>query len=442
LSIQKFHRAAMQNEDQEPMDNTPPGEAFEAYDTLYPSMVCAGCSCLCDDISIYVRNGQVVRTLNLCEVGAAQLSSVSGDGRMPPLSPDRYREAVQRAAAILRENPSPLVLGADVLDDRAMQGSWDLAGHLRGLWLSWAFPEVRSFYHRVKTFGWATALLDEVRDQADLVLFWKADPLVTHHRHLSRYSFFARGRFTERGNHDRILAVVAPDHTTIEPLCQQFFCLAGEQEEAFTRALTSPGPGQDFDHRDFPLLGRALNGATYVAVFLDPGHVSGEILDALFEWSGQVNSQARKRLVILPLWSAGANIEGCIQFCLEKIAAAWGADFSGGSPGPVDRDVTWETLDRHVESVLMIPPAPGTPGGDVLPDPLARMPRICVDPFKNVPSPAADVVIPAALPGVEHHGEFVRADGLPLKASCLEAFADGVYPSVEQVLLDILREAG
>jgi formylmethanofuran dehydrogenase subunit B len=432
----------MQEEDREAAEREPEGETFEDYDTADLSMVCAGCSCLCDDISAYMKNGQVVRTLNLCEIGQGRLSSVCDDGRALPLSPDAYRDAVDRAAAILREHGPALILGAEELDETAIQSSWALAEHLRGLWLPRAFPELRRFYERVKTFGWSTALLDDVRDQAEAVLFWQADPLVTHHRHLSRYSVFARGRFTERGNHDRNLTVIASDRTTIEPLCQQFFSLSPDEEKAFARALTAPGPGHDFDHRDFPLLLRSLDKPAYTALFLDPQNVSEEVLDALFEWSARVNAQPRKRLVILPLWNAGANIEGFCQFSLEKVAAAWGADFSDGAPNVVDRKLDWETLGRRVESVLLVASPPdGTHRAD-LPEALAGKPRVLLDPFKKAPASAADVVIPVALPGIEHEGVFVRSDGLPLKASGLQAFADGGYPCVEQVAADIIREVG
>jgi len=432
----------MLEENREASDRAPTGEAFEAYDAVYPSMVCSGCSCLCDDISIFVRDGRVVRTLNLCEVGAAQLSSVSDGGRIPPLSPAEYREAIERAAVLLDAHRPTLVLGAEVLDESSMRASWELAGHLRGRVLPWAFPELRGFYERVKRFGWAAALLDEVRDQAELVLFWGADPLVTHHRHLSRYSFFARGRFTERGNHDRNLAVVAADRTTIEPLCQQFFSLSADREEAFVGALTDPRPGRDFDHRDFPSLVRALDRAAYVALFLDPKNVPAKVLDALFEWSGRLNSQARKRMVVLPLWNAGANLEGFCHRCLERTAVAWGADFSAGLPEALEGDLDWETLAGRVESVLLTASPPGCTYTAELPGSLARKPRVLIDPYKTAPSSAADVVIPAALPGVEHDGVFVRADGLPLRASRLEVLSDGGYPSAEQVFLELIREVG
>jgi len=417
-------------------------ETFEAYDTAYPSMVCAGCNCLCDDISFFVKDGRVVRTLNQCEMGAAQLATLSDEGRAPPLSPADLRKAIERAAAVLRAHGPALVLGADALDEASMQGSWDLAGRLRGLWIPRAFPELCSFYQRVKTFGWATALLDEVRDQAELVLFWRADPLVTHHRHLSRYSFFARGRFTERGHHDRNLAAVAAERTPIEPLCQQFFILSATQETSFVRALTAPQPTGGFDHRDFPSLARALARAAYVALFLDPGQVAAEVLDALFEWSNRLNAQGRKRVVLLPLWNAGVNMEGFCQRCLEGAAAAWGADFSAGFPEAAQRAVDWEALAGRVGSVLLTAPPPGRAGAAALAPSLAGRPRVLIDPYKTASASAADVVIPAGLPGIEHDGVFVRADGLPLKASRLDALADRGYPSAERVFLELLREVG
>ena len=440
MSIQKFIQASIEGEEQGSTRESPEAEAFTDYDAAYHSGVCTGCSCLCDDISFYVKKGTVVRTLNLCEIGWRRLCTISAEGRIPPPSPSRLSEKLEQAAELLRSHPPVLVLGADSVDEAAIRASLELARRMQGVWLPWAFPGLKRFYKRANRFGWATALLDEVRDHAELVVFWRADPLRTHHRHLSRYSFFARGRFTERGNLDRNLAAVASDKAVMEPLCQQFFQLPAGQDVVLLEALANPRERKGFDHRDLPGLLRALQGASYVSLFVDPENVDEEALDAMFRWSAETNAAGRQRMVILPLWDGGSNSEGFCRVSLERTAAPWGADFSTATAGARLEEIGWEEVAETVNSVLVIPAGTDPSQSKRLPEALVSKPRVVIDPFKHTSNGNDPVVIPTALPGVESGGIFFRADGLPFETRRMEALSDHGYPTVGSVLAAISKQ--
>ena len=111
MSINKFIKASIQEEDQGPSAPSPQAESFTDFDHAYHSMLCAGCSCLCDDISYYMKEGRVTRTLNLCEVGWKRLCSVSAEDRVPPPSPSLLSDTVNHAARLLQAHPPVLVLG-------------------------------------------------------------------------------------------------------------------------------------------------------------------------------------------------------------------------------------------------------------------------------------------------------------------------------------------
>ncbi len=441
MSIQKFIKASIEDEQQETAPPGPLAESFTDFDAEYHSMLCAGCSCLCDDISYFFKKGSVTRTLNLCEVGWKRLCAVSSEDREPPPSPHLLSDNVKQAAALLRAHPPVLVLGADSTDEAAIRTSFELADTFGGISLPWAFPGLRRFYERAKKFGWATGLLDEVRDRAESVIFWRADPLVTHHRHLSRYSLFARGRFTERGNLDRNLAAVASHKTVIEPLCQQFFELSIDQDPALIEALAHPQVGGGFDHRDLPALARALQGASYIALFVDPEKVTDETLDALFLWSAKLNTEGRKRMVILPLWDSGSNIEGFCRVSLELNASPWGGASVRTSAGAEPEKASWEDQAGSVGSVLLISTGTDPSPGCILPTCLAEKPLVVIDPSKRSATLDGQVVIPAALPGLESDGVFFRADGLPFDVSKLEPLDNNGFPTVAEVLADLIAEA-
>ena len=441
MSVQKFIRASMQEENRQAPATTSAGEPFTDFDTDHHSAVCAGCSCLCDDISYYVKEGEVVRTLNLCEVGWRRIHTVSAEDRLPPPSPSLFEDDLKQAARLLRSHRPVLVLGADSVDEVAIRASLQLARELQGVWLPWPFAGLRRFYETARRVGWATALLDDVRDRADLVVFWRADPLVTHHRHLSRYSFFARGRFTERGNLDRSLAAVASEKTVMEPLCQHYIRVPDDRDLALIEALVDPRTtGHAFDPRDFTSLAGALERSSYIALFFDPERVEPASLDAMFRWSAKLNAEGRQRMVILPLWNAGSNIEGFCRVSLEENATPWGADFSGITSGGKTPEMGWEDLLDRVGSVLAIPSGTGPAQGLGLPECLGEKPRVVIDPFKRVPQRNGDVVIPAALPGFESDGVFFRADGIPLVARRPRGLRDHGYPTVKAVFSGIQAE--
>ena len=50
----------------------------------------------------------------------------------------------------------------------------------------------------IQQVGESTCSLGEVRNRADLVIFWGADPATSHPRHFERYSVDAQGLFVPR----------------------------------------------------------------------------------------------------------------------------------------------------------------------------------------------------------------------------------------------------
>ncbi len=116
MSIEKFVKAEMETEDQI-KEQAPTDDSFIDYDSECHSMVCGGCSCLCDDISYYVKRGEIVRTLNLCEVAMKRLRAIRSEDRLPPLPVEDFDSKIKQAADILKNNGRCLVLGADGLDD-------------------------------------------------------------------------------------------------------------------------------------------------------------------------------------------------------------------------------------------------------------------------------------------------------------------------------------
>jgi formylmethanofuran dehydrogenase subunit B len=348
-------------------------------------------------------------------------------------------ESLNNISELLMKNSPALILGADALDESSIIASLELAEKVKGIWRPWGFEGIRRFYGCVKECGWATAVFDEVRDRADMVIFWRADPLNTHLRHLSRYSFFPRGRYTERGNSDRNLAAVSDHKTVIAPLCQQFFTIQPEEDVVFIKSLMNSQFESRYDHRDFPLLANAVQRASYIAVFVDPEKTNNETLMLLFKWSEAVNRTNRKRMVILPLFNSGSNIEGFARISLEHHKSCDGFDFSG-KMSDAGGDGTLESISDIAESVIMIESGPDGAHRKILSGSFSKKPLVILSPFKQEPMDNAQVLIPVAIPGVETDGVFFRADGLPLLAEKIEGLEVENYPSAQYILKEIIKK--
>jgi len=418
----------------------PAGEGFAAIDPAMHNQICTGCSCLCDDISFSLRDGLPLQALNLCETGWKRIEPLRTAERTDPVTPEKLRGEIRLAARLLADNGPVLVLGADSLDEAGIRASRRLAKALGGLCLPRPFEAIRRFHERVRRFGWATALLDDVRDRADLVFFWRADPLRTHHRHLSRYSFFARGRCTERGHQDRKLAAVLEDQGPLETLCHHFFRIPPERDADLLDALANPSAPARFEHRDLPLLAGSVQRAAFIALFVDPERVGDDTLDRLFRWSAALNNEGIRRHVILPLWSAGTNMEGFCQVSLETCATPWGWDFSGQGVAGDGGNRGSEISLQGVRSLLLVAAGDRTGAAETLPGSLRDKPRVVLDPFGTLPLEQGDLVIRAALPGFECGGVFWRADGLPFEVPGLKGLRDRGLVSPETVLSEIARE--
>src|SRR5660398_145704 len=47
-----------------------------------------------------------------------------------------------------------------------------------------------------------SATLGQIKNRSDVIVFWGCNPVQAHPRHMSRYSTFSRGFFTEKGRKD------------------------------------------------------------------------------------------------------------------------------------------------------------------------------------------------------------------------------------------------
>ena len=120
--------------------------------------------------------------------------------------------AFARAAELLRAARYPLVYGLSRSTTEAQRAAIALAEKLGGTIDTTASTGHAPSLMALQQVGESTCTLGEIKNRADLVVFWGSDPVVTHPRHMERYSVDAVGRWVS-GRAGRFVVVV-DDHET------------------------------------------------------------------------------------------------------------------------------------------------------------------------------------------------------------------------------------
>ncbi len=335
---------------------------------------CAGCGCLCDDIEV-TADGPV-RT---CPLGDAWFAI---HDRPPVARVDGLQvsveEAADAAAAILREARAPLVYGLGGTSCEAQRRAVALAE------AAGAVIDVGAV--ATAAVGSSTATFGEIRDRAELVVLWRADPVVTHPRLLERLRL------------DPSATVVVDSQRTATAEAVGAFVEVDDDFETLWALRGGDGA-----------LAQRLLAARHVAFI----HGALDELTALALHS-LVRDLARERHAVT-LGLRGGNARGAEDVLAWQTGFAATVDFARGFPR--------EGAVEQVDAALV-----------VAADLLADVPTVAIDSRATATSRAARVAFAPAADGIEVAGTAHRMDGVPVP---LRAPLRSDRPSIEDVLAAI-----
>jgi formylmethanofuran dehydrogenase subunit B len=171
--------------------------------TVFNSVSCPICGCLCDDIEVTVENNEVVKVKNGCAVCEAKFLGYKGEHRIhspmirkeSKLVPVSMDEAVHAAAEVLANATYPILYGWSSTSSEAQRVGVELTEEIGGVMDNTAVVCHGPSILGVQEVGIPTATLGQIRHRADLIIYWGCDPWSAHPRHLERYTSFTEGRF-------------------------------------------------------------------------------------------------------------------------------------------------------------------------------------------------------------------------------------------------------
>jgi formylmethanofuran dehydrogenase subunit B len=374
---------------------------------------CAGCGCGCDDIAVAVAAGGLERLTGTCRVGDAWFAERTADATWVARVDGRevdFAEAVEESAAILGEARLPLVCGLGQTDCESQRAAVALAEAAGAV-----IDPAGGAGAASQAIGLSTATFGDLRDRAELVVVWRADPVASHPRLLPRLRLDRAGRAA-----DRTLVVVDAGRTATAEEADEFIELPPELDfEALwaMRALArdvpvDPSLAGQLPRDELGELAGRLRASRYGAVLHGPaGYADALALLAL------VRDLARgAHVVALPLRQDG-NARGAEDVLAWQTGYPAAVSFARGHPrarqgefsaaGLLERAETDAALIVGFDALRHLPPrAAGN---------LRRIPTIVVDRQSTETAATARVAFATGVAGIEREGTAHRMDGVPVR---------------------------
>jgi formylmethanofuran dehydrogenase subunit B len=161
-------------------------------------VVCPFCGCLCDDLEITVEGNEIKGAKGACAISRSKFMS-HGENRIevPTIKGKEtsLEEAVEAAAKALASAKRPLVYGLSSTESDAIARCVELAEITGGV-----VDNTSSVCHgptilALQQVGESKTSLGEVKNRANLVVFWGSNPTAAHIRHFVRYSVTPKGLY-------------------------------------------------------------------------------------------------------------------------------------------------------------------------------------------------------------------------------------------------------
>ncbi len=399
---------------------------------------CTGCALLCEDIEAIVENSRIKETRNTCRRGAARMKGCMN--RLAPSVNQRQTDiesSIKKAVEILRNASSPMLFGWSNSTCEAQLKGIRLAKKIGAV-----IDDTSSFcqgvlIEKILQKKFRTCSLEDIRNKADVLVYWGSDAQDSEPRHLSRFSYFPRGEFRQRGyEEDRIAIAIDVRESNTAKICKGHFYriqLKGDREFILALMDALSGKVPQYDAKRMLELASILKKAEFGAIFVGIGLTYSikddfDILVKLADMLPNFN--------IMPM-VGHYNMRGFNEVLFKETGFVNRVKFNGKAIRDDRYSIVEALRDKSIDALLVIGSDPlSSLPRSVIPH-LATIPIICIDPCVTLTSKIASVTIPCAVSGVESSGSAVRMDG---KVVELKKILETDYPSDEEILTRFMEE--
>ena len=394
---------------------------------IFEDVACTVCACVCDDLSVTVRDGRITDYQPFCSrIGKwfeQQNSRLSAPATRSGIEIS-LESAVDEAAGILRQARSPLFYGLSQSSTEGQRAAVALADRLGATIDTTASEGHAPSILALQQVGESTCSLGEIRNRADLVIYWGSDPIQWQPRHLDRYSM-RPGMLTPGGRADRTLVVIDTKRTATSELAD--IVLEIKPNHDFEAIWTLRGLLQGSEPTDgvptgLPLdqlkdLARRMRSCRCGIIFFGYGlalqPMGNHNVEALLQLVTDLNQETRfyaRRMRV------GGDVSGADSVLCWQTGYPFSVNFARGYPryNPIEFSAA-DMLERgESDAVVLI----GSTRLDRFPSAalkhLERIPTILIEhPYGVVPF-QPKLRITTAVYGIHRHGTAYRMDEVPV----------------------------
>jgi formylmethanofuran dehydrogenase subunit B len=414
---------------------------------MVSNATCTFCGCVCDDMELTVERDKITKAKNACVLGKAWFLNHHVEDRAVALidgKPARLEEAVERAARILAGARYPIVYGLSDTTCEAQRVAVAIADRIGG-----CVDTTTSVCHgpsgmAFQGVGEVTCSLGEVKNRADLVIFWGSNPAESHPRHWGRYSTMPKGLFVPNGRKDRTVVLVDVRKTKSAPAADIFLQIKPRRDFEALWALRALVKGVQLDASvgeatGIPLeqlqnLSERMKSCRFGILFFGMGlsMTRGKHLNVEAALSLAADLNAYTRFYAKPMRGHG-NVTGADNVVSWQTGYPFGVSLHRGYPRFNPGEFTTaDTLARgEADAALIIASDPMGNFSQPAREHLARIPYIALDPKETPTIRGATVAFTTATYGINTAGTVYRMDDVPIP---LRPAFQSPYPSDETVL--------
>ncbi len=418
----------------------------------FSDVACTVCGCVCDDLRLTFSGSRLTAVEGACQLAEPWFAALSNLPERPVASIDHQPvpldDAIAKAANILSHSRAPLIWGLSRSSTGGQRAATLLADRIGA-----TIDTTASICHgpsimAIQQVGESTCSLGEVKNRADLVIFWGADPATSHPRHFERYSVDATGLFIPNGRADRHVIVIDSEETETSRLANTFIKIhPGSDFEAIwalrqlLRGIELPESADvGVPHDQLRQLAQQMSTCRYGAVFFGLGLAQSGIghanVEALLLLVKDLNGFTRfvARRLRIPGDVAGADAVLC-WLTGFPFAVNLSRGYPRYSPGEYTANELLER--REVDACLLVGSGPFTDLSPEAQHTLKTLPTIVLDYPNATPAFTATVQFTTAIYGIHASGTVYRMDEVPIP---IRKLIDTTLPTDEDVLRAITAQ--
>jgi len=422
----------------------------------FENVVCTVCGCVCDDLRLRIENGTLRPQANVCSLARPWFDRLA-EASLPAGEPaparihgrSASREAALAASAeILKASRAPLIYGLSRSSTPGQRAAVALAEQIGAVIDTTASVCHGPSIMAIQRVGESTSTLGEIRERADLVVFWGADPMTTHPRHFERYSVEPRSGTLPNGRDDRTVVVIDSRETETARRADIFIRVDPRRDFELIATLRSllsgqptPLPGNcGVSRGEVEKLVSLMTGCRYGVVFFGLGIAQQSLghltVETLLQLVAELNAHTRftARRLRIPGDVSGADSVLCWQTGYP-FAVSLNRGFPRYNPGEFTAADLLQR--REVDACLIVGSESVVDFPDDALDELRRLPTIVLDYPHAACSFPPTVSLTTAVYGIHAAGTAYRMDEMPLPQRQL---IESNYPTDREILESLQRQ--